>query len=61
MDSEEEQNLRDQEWQQQAHKPGDVVRPTIDQEQFVKEVDYRPDSEDDDNGIGPVEWDHENN
>jgi hypothetical protein len=60
MNSEDEQDLR-QEWQEQVPAPGDVVRPTIDQEEFAKEVGYRSGSEDEEDGIVPLEWDHENN
>ena len=34
MDSENEQNLRDEEWQDQTHAPGDIFRPTIDEEKL---------------------------
>lgn len=61
MNSEDEQDLRNQEWQEQAPTPGDVVHPTIDQEQFAEEVGYRSGSEDEEDGTEPLEWDHENN
>lgn len=61
MNSKDEQDLRDQERQDQVPAPGDVVRPTINQEQFAEEVGYRSDSEDEDEGVMPLEWDHENN
>ncbi len=54
MDTENEQNLRDEDWQNQTQDPGGTYFGGI-----SEEAGYAPDPEDSDGDVSAVELDHQ--